>query len=68
MTDDQIKALDQCARAVQSALTECARTREIDPLQGDVTDPVWCLAVEATCLLTVVRDLRGKPHFKEHYA
>lgn len=59
MTDAQAKALDECSRAVSVALRECARTKSIDPAE-DVSDPAYCLAVEATQLLAAVRELRGR--------
>lgn len=68
MTDDQRRALDQCARATQHALAECAKAREPDPREQDLTDPAYRLAVEATQLLAALRDLRGKPPAALWYA
>lgn len=60
MTDEQLRALDQCYRAVGTALIACARERNPDPAEHDLADPAYRLAVEATCLLQAIADLRGK--------
>jgi hypothetical protein len=53
--------------ATQHALMNCARSKDIDPNAGHTSDPAWCLAVEATCLLREVRALLGKPALREYY-
>lgn len=68
VTDANLRSLDECVRATQRALADCARTKAIDPASGDVTDPAWCLAVEAECLLRFLRELRGKPAARTWFA
>lgn len=65
---EQMRRVDDCVRATQHALMECARSKEIDPEEEDVSDPAWCLAAEATCLLREVRALLGKRPLREYYA
>lgn len=67
MTDAQIKALDECARAVRGSLADCARTKAINP-EEDVSDPAWRLAAETTCLLEAIAELRGKANPRAWYA
>lgn len=67
---DALRGIDQCADAVHHALIETARTGAI-PAIGDgagVHDPAWCLAVEATCLVAAIRELRGRAPRKAYYA
>lgn len=68
MNDQQIKALDQCARAVSAALYACSREKAPDPAEVDLTDPAYRLCVEATCLLEAIAELRGKPSPRLRYA
>lgn len=70
---EQIRRVEQCAAAVQRALRDCATKRgplidgpAINP-DEDTSDPAWCLAVEATCLVREVRALVGKPPRREYY-
>lgn len=60
ITDRYLRNLDECMRAVQYQLAACARTKAIDPKEGDLQDPAWCLAVETTCLLQLLAETRGK--------
>jgi hypothetical protein len=59
--------LDACSDAVLRALRDASDARAI-PNEGDVSDPAFRLAVEATCFAAEWRRLRGKTPRKEYFA
>lgn len=68
ITDANLKGLSECMRAVQHQLAACAKTRAIDPNEGDLSDPAWCLAIEATYLLQLLAETRGMRKPRMYYA